>query len=352
MKKKRVWKSVLVVVLLTAIAVVVAEIVLSSSGKSVVQEVTTTTLPPGTPSRLTGELVSDEQIITRPVIMLKIDNSPLGRPQYNLDKADIVYEERVEGGLTRFIAMYQLHDSDRVGPVRSVRSSDPDIVDPMLGLFGYSGGIPAFINALHNSSAVDVGIDRLTDAYTRHRDAQHKGEHTLYADLGFIRNSELALRGGTPPQWFEFLGKGELFASAGARPSTGATVHMGTSISDFTWDPARKLWMRGTDNAPHMVATDNGQMVQLGYNNVIIQNVSYANTSYTDVARNPVDRVVSIGSGTGFALIDGKYVDINWSKANSDSVTTYTDKAGAPLKLTPGKTWVVLAPNGSPVTVR
>lgn len=104
-------------------------------------EVTTsTTLAPFAP--LTGLPLTDQARLGRPALVVKIENAPASRPQSGLDAADVVYEEIVEGGITRFLAVFHSADAEPIGPVRSLRPSDPDIIAPFGGLFAYSGGIP------------------------------------------------------------------------------------------------------------------------------------------------------------------------------------------------------------------
>lgn len=348
-KRKKIGIGIGVVVL---IALVVSSVVLfTQKGDTAEPLPTTTTLDKGAPMPLTGVLERNPNIRMRPVIMLKIDNSPDARPQRNLNLTDVIVEERVEGGITRFIAMYQTNDATPVGPIRSVRSTDAAFIDPFQGLFGYSGGIPAFVTMMRATSATDVGFDRLPNAYERIRGEGRSYEHTLYVDTNKIRSSDLAKKGGTPPAMFTFLAEGEVFAGTGARPVAAASINMGMTRGEFVWDPAKKLWLRNTDGQPHMTRTSAGTE-QLTANNVVVQFVPYRNTGQRDPSHAQVDGADLIGSGTGFALIDGKYVDITWNKSSSSDVTTFADTSGATLKLTPGRTWLMLAPTGAATSTR
>ena len=103
---------------------------------------------------------------SRPSLAVKIDNAPEARPQSGLDVADVVYEEVVEGGVTRFIAIFHSSAPALAGPVRSVRPMDPDILSAYHGLFAYSGGIPAFVSLMRKAPVQDVNVDVATDAYS------------------------------------------------------------------------------------------------------------------------------------------------------------------------------------------
>src|SRR4051795_9013931 len=138
----------------------------SSSTKSVssvtaTEPTTTTTAPPtATLAPLTGLPLEDASKATRVALIVKLDNANEARPQAGLIEADVVFEEQVEGGITRLAAVFQSNDASPVGPIRSVRTTDINIFSalnkPMLG---YSGGNKIFVAALHKSPIVDVGVD-------------------------------------------------------------------------------------------------------------------------------------------------------------------------------------------------
>jgi hypothetical protein len=108
---------------------------------------TTTTEAPKSPAPLSG-LPVDPEAAARSAVSVKVDNSPDGRPQAGLDKADLVYEEKVEGGVTRFIAIFQSRDSELVGPIRSLRTTDPSVVSAFGGVFAFSDGVAVSLRRL------------------------------------------------------------------------------------------------------------------------------------------------------------------------------------------------------------
>lgn len=119
---------------------------------------TTSTTVPGAVAPLTGLPVSPS-IAQRPAVIVKIDNDRAAPPQSGLDQADVVYEEVVEGGITRYLSIFQSQDASPVGPVRSVRGTDSDIVRPIGGLFAYSGGTPQYVSLIDSSGVKDVGAN-------------------------------------------------------------------------------------------------------------------------------------------------------------------------------------------------
>ena len=307
-------------------------------------EVTTTTLVPIAP--LTGLALTDQARLARPALVVKIENAPVSRPQSGLDVADVVYEEIIEGGVTRFIAVFHSTDADLVGPVRSVRPSDPDIVAPFGGLFAYSGGIPPFIQALQATPGItDVGVDRLDEgpdkAYTRR--PGRTAPSNLYSSTPKLFAAAPGTGSRPPGPFAEFLPAGQPFAAAGAAPAVNLTATVGLTAVVFNFDAASTTYRRGglVDGAGAVAPT-----------NVIVQFTAYQDTDETDQSDTTVEKAVTIGSGDAIILSGGMAVRGRWSKTSAGAYTTYTDADGAPIKLLPGRTWVELARNGARATTR
>ena len=154
---------------------------------------TTTTVPVVVRKPLTGEPVSSaDEIIARPALVVKIDNHPQARPQSGLNKADIVFEEIVEGTLTRFAAVFHSSDADPVGPIRSGRSQDVDMLGPLNGpVFAWSGGNGGVRNLIRNSDFINLDAG-FTPGYYR-RSGRGGAPHNLYS-------STAALWANVPPE--------------------------------------------------------------------------------------------------------------------------------------------------------
>ncbi len=303
----------------------------------------TTTLPPIAP--LTGLALTDQARLARPALVVKIENAPAARPQSGLDAADVVYEEIVEGGITRFLAVFHSTDADLVGPVRSVRPSDPDIAAAFGGLFAYSGGIPPFIAALHRAPGItDVGVDRLDEGsdkpYTRR--PGRPAPNNLYTSTSKIYAA--APQGPRPPGRFnDFLPEGEAFTAGGAAPATSLTVTVGITPVSFEYDQASKTYRRGG-------LVDGGGMVAAA--NVIVQFTNYTETDESDQTGAAVEKAIIVGSGDAVILSGGMAVRGTWSKSSATAYTTYTDANGSPIRLSPGRTWVELPRRGAAVSTR
>lgn len=304
---------------------------------------TTTTAPPRVAATLTNLAVAPEEI-ERPALSVKVDNSPQGRPQSGLERADVLFEEKVEGGVTRFIAVFHSQEADLVGPIRSLRTTDPAIVSALRGVFVFSDGVAKSLARLKGAPVSTVSEREGAGPFTYPR-----GKVRPWATYGSTAELRAAGRSDSrPPALFSFLAEGEAFAPAGVAPAARATIDFGGRTSaGVEWDPASGRWLRLTNGAPHVL--NDGS--RLSFANVVIQRTAYRGVGYNDSAGNKVDEAVVVGSGEAIVLVDGKQVRGRWSKPSPTAVTTYTDAAGAPIKLKAGNTLVTLPPAGNAVTV-
>ena len=203
-------------------------------------------------------------------VSIKIDNdSSAARPQTGIDAADIVWDEVVEGEATRFLAMFQSQVPDVVGPVRSVRLTDPLIVWPVGGVFAYSGGAKYAVDAINQAPVVRIDESAAGDAMFR--DSARRPPHNLYA-----KPSLLFTKGGTPvppPPLFDYV------VEAGRRPGRPASaVHIAFANQEFaptyTWDAASGTWKRSTRAGPFVVKSG----AQIAPKNVVVLPVVYGGT--------------------------------------------------------------------------
>lgn len=310
----------------------------------------TTTGALGPTALLTGLPLDDAGVRERPLLTVKVDNHPNARPQFGIDKADVIVEEKVEGNTSRFMALFQSEDSDKVGPVRSLRSTDPAWLKPEGGMIAYSGGIPQVKALLPKAGITDLGADNHGVKYYKRR-KDRPFEHGMYTITPVLR--ELTPKDSKAPKpLFQFRASGELFAGAGLTPVSNIQGRMGAGAAatsfDWNWDGATGTWKRGTDGKSHSI--ENAGPISM--HNVIIQFTPYRATPWRDRANSPVDEASVVGSGDAWVFSEGKVVKGRWSRPSDADITTYADSAGAPLKLTPGHTWLSLVPPGEPVTAQ
>ena len=288
----------------------------------------TTTAPAVPVAPLTGLPDPGGQSLTRPLLSVKIENSPEARPQTGLDVADVVYEQVAEGGITRFLAMFNSAIPDVLGPVRSVRAMDPDVVWPLGGIFVFSGGAAPNVALIHQAPVNTIDENNAGDAFFR--DRARRAPHNLFG-----RGPDLVARGGQPvpvPALFQYHTPGQTVTGD---PVSAFTVLFTKGFEpSYLWDAASKTWKRSYGFAP-FTATSGADIAP---SNVIVQLVGCCIDS-TGGARNIV-----VGTGTALIFTDGKVVHGTWSRPDKGQVTQFLDAAGQPVKLQPGRTWVEFMP--------
>jgi hypothetical protein len=300
-------------------------------------EPTTTVAASGT-YPLTGLPATDQAKARRPAVAVKIDNNAAARPQSGLDQADVIYEEFTEG-ITRFVVVFHSNDSSTVGPVRSVRPGDANIVKPLGGPLVISGGSTPVLGVI-NAASVRMITENDTD--TLRRRSGRRAPHNLYTSTEAMFRK--AGGGSAPPALATFLREGQQYAPSGVSPAATLTLVPAPNVrASYDWDQGAGAWKRSTDGRPHML--EGG--AQIAPKNVIVQ--------YTPYVNFPPDRKVRypevVGSGDAVVFVNGMQVKARWTKSGPGAVTTYVDSAGAPIPLAPGQTWVHLQEPGSAVTI-
>lgn len=308
----------------------------------------TTTAPPPPPvCPLTGLPAPGGQVPQRPALAIKVENLPQARPQYGLAAADVVYEEPVEGGISRFIAIYQCKDAARVEPVRSGRLVDPEIVDQYGDhpLFAYSGAIQPAVNAIDSSSLIDVGVNRAPlSAYWR--DGSRLAPHNLATSTAALYQFGAGVHApSTPPNPVFTYGP----LGSGATPT--ASVHIGYLYSDltWTWQQSAGVFFRSYSDTG---AANLGEGGQITASNVVVMHVKMYPSQYVEDATGIHENLLTLtGSGPAQIFRNGAEISGTWNRASLSDNTSYLDPAGQPVALTPGQTWVELVPDSVAVNV-
>lgn len=293
---------------------------------------------------LTGVVDETGAVTGRPALSVKIDNAPKARPQLALDAADVVFEEMVEGGVTRFIAVFHSTAPDEVGPVRSVRPMDPKIVSALGGLVAFSGGVPEFVSLMRRAPVQDVSFDVETGAYRWAKDRPKP--HNLMARPADLWSRADPDHSDPPPALFDFRGSEEAFGEAGA--ASVRVPYSRFAAPTYTWDAASGTWLRAQDGGPHLAASGD----QIAPHNVIVQFVSTRELSrVVDASGHAVVESIVTGEGDAWLFSAGRVAKGRWSKPDASDPTRYTDAEGNPARLAPGKTWVHFVPVGAPVAI-
>jgi len=265
-----------------------------------------------------------------PVLAVKIDNIVYARPQTGLGQADIVYVLPVEGGLSRFLAIFSSHFPPVVGPVRSARDDDLQVLRQFgRPAFAYSGAQPQLLPVVEHARIVDL-YDGLTGGY--YRDSDRIAPYNLYAHTsqllaeghGASRAHDIGFRFGPAPP--------------GGTPAAEQSVSYPAASFTFRWSPTAGRWLVWMDGARAMT-TDGGQ---LSAPTVVIQYTRVGTSRFPEWG-GPAPYAYSTGSGRAVVLRDGRAWTVHWSRPHGSDGTSYTTQSGQRMTFARGPVWVVLA---------
>ena len=301
---------------------------------------TSTTPPPPPPPPpvywpLTG--LESGEVAARPALAVKIENSVDARPQTGLNSADIVWEQVVEGGITRFVAVYHSTVPAEVGPVRSLRPMDAAIAGPLDGLMAFAGGLRPFVDA-----ATAEGLQVLGDEGSGfYRVKTRYAPHNLYADPAkLLARADAAHQTAPAAQFTVAAPDQQSTAVVAGAPAAALTLKLsGVSHPRWTWDPAGQ-WLRAEGNNPAVEADG----TPLRAANVVVLRVTVVNTPFRDPAGNPVPETQMVGTGEALVATGGRTLTATWTKNSAGEPVTLTGADGQPVLLAPGNTWVELVP--------
>ena len=294
---------------------------------------------------LTGELTSDFFLAQRRAVAVKVDNGGLRpRPQFGLAAADIVYEVLVEGGFTRFLAVFHSEIPDRIGPVRSVRSSDMDLLADLGTPYLASSGANSVVQremreAVNAGVLIDAGALRGVPAYSldRNRAAPHN-RFFHYTEL--LDSTAASTAPATVTPLFEY-GSTNPPEIAGAAAVTVAYSFYGNVVSHI-WDAGVGGWVRIQNGELHTTESDFGT-VEIAPTNVAVLWLPYK----TSAADPKSPQALSYGSGDALVLTAGVVHQAAWERSEGRRGFRLTGADGNVLGLSPGSTWVILANRGS-----
>jgi hypothetical protein len=287
-------------------------------------------LPLAGPTQLVSPFTGEPVKTLGRVLAVKIDNIVDARPPTNLTSADIVYLLPVEGGLSRIFAVYSSHIPNVIGPVRSAREDDLELLR-QFGRpgFAYSGATPHLVPFIARARVVNLYA--LTDYSAYFRDDNRVAPHNLYA-YGSVLRAEL--RGASRARDIGFrFGP----APPGGHPTTSFSVSYPEAAFTFRWSARSHRWLVWMDGTQ---ATD-AAGGYLGAATVIIQDTDVRTSRFREYGFRP-PYADSTGSGTAVVLRNGRAWRVHWSRPNPDGGTTYTLPSGARMTFALGQEWVVL----------
>jgi hypothetical protein len=290
----------------------------------------TPTPTPHHPTQLTDPFTGEPVKKLGQVLAVKIDNIVTARPQTGLQSADLIYVIPVEGGLSRFMAVYSSHIPTVIGPVRSARQSDLDILRQFgRPAFAWSGATPHLVPFIERAPISDLYALQVGGYY---RVGYRTAPENLYADpRTLLREAphastarDIGFRFGALP--------------AGGRVTASMTVRYPSATFTFRWSAKAKRWLVWMDGAPGEAAEGG----QLGGSTVIIQYTRIATSRFHEYGGRP-PYAISTGSGTAVVLRNGRAFTVHWSRPNLNSGTTFTLPDGKRMLFAPGQTWVMYA---------
>jgi hypothetical protein len=262
----------------------------------------------------------------RPAVTVKINNTSAAK-QYGIDQADDVYEEVVEGGITRLAAIFNSQAPDRVGPVRSVRKTDQSLVWPIGGIFAYSGGAAYAIASIDTAPVKQ--LDETRAGSMMYRDQSGYAPYNLFAHVDQMFNA-----GGTPvppPPLFEY--RPARAAITGTRAAAFTVGFAAGYAVTWAWDAKSQSWLRSKFGAPDIA----GDGARVRAKNVVVMFVQYLGGAGVEQSEAQL-----IGAGPAWVFTDGKLIKGQWHRTDQRRPATLVDAHGHPIRLTPGQTWVEL----------
>lgn len=291
--------------------------------------------PEGPAAPLTGVAATGPEVLTRPAIIAKIDNSDgsgclnTSRPHAGINQADIVFEIWVEG-ITRFAAVFHSTLPEVIGPVRSARSSDVDIIPAFRRpLFAWSGANDLVASELRRVGQFYVDVGHGSSWGSRYfRETNGRcAPHNLMLNPSEVYEAE----GGEPPQpVFTYRAKGAALPAGQGVATDGVKLTTGQPV-EWRWNRLAKLWERTQNGSPHV----DTEGVQINAENVLVLVTQYKNSS---TPGSP--QALSVGKGRALVYTDGKVVEGEWARSFAAAPWVLTDNDGKPIELTRGTTWV------------
>ncbi|MDR1387321.1 MAG: DUF3048 domain-containing protein [Propionibacteriaceae bacterium] len=283
---------------------------------------------------------------SRPAVAVKVENSTEARPQIGLESADLVYEQMVEGGITRYIAVYHSQLPSQVVPVRSLRPMDGPILAPLHSVLAFSGGQARFIDRASGLGSQVISHDGGDAGFSRV--SNRSAPHNVAGDVPIFLAQADANHQTPPPAVFSYARAGQSSsAQLNGQPASLLSIRISSAATPrWEWNVEQARWLRfeGTKAAVNAA----GQ--QFGAANVVALTVEVRNEGGLDPAGNPIPESIVVGQGSGLLASGGAVQAITWSKADEAAPMSFRGADGRPIRLTPGNTWIELVPTAGEYT--
>ena len=280
---------------------------------------------------LSGRVGSDGAIL-----VVKIDDTAAAHPQAGLEDADIVYIEQVEGGLTRLAAVYSSQIPAVIGPVRSARISDIEILEQFGRVaFAYSGAQKKLLPVIDAANLENLG-------------AQRQGRDIYANDPNRIAPTAMMLQAQRLMQKAKESGL-QIATSKSVGWRFSDSIDTGTAISsvkvswpassyEAIWSKDQNRWLLLTRGQANLAASG----VHLGPTTFVVQLVSITPSEYHDKVGGVTPFSATVGTGRGYILRDGKYIPAIWERPTAQEGTTWRTTTGEEIRFAAGQIWIAL----------
>lgn len=301
---------------------------------------TTTTVDDRPRSPINGLPVDDAEILERRVMAIKIDNHWNARPQSGILEADAIFEIRVEGGLTRFMAVFHSSDAEYLGPIRSGRPSDATLIRPFEAVLVISGGQPWI-----RSGISGLGVNYIGDVRPgMFRVSERFAPHNLYGNTIELRGvaDDRGLADDPPPvSLWEF---GELPEGDREEATAIRFTFSDTTTTEWVWDGTE--YLRNIDGEQSNWVTPEGETEQITSELLIaIVGDQYVASPPSGSSGSSVPATSTIGEGPFYIFSGGEIIEGTWAREDASEPFTLTDPDGEELLVPAGKPWISVVPD-------
>lgn len=280
---------------------------------------------------------------TRPYAIM-INNLGVARPlQSGLQDAMIIYEMIVEGGLTRYMAVFQDQNTERIGSIRSARHYFLDYALENDAIYVHHGNSPQAAADFKTLNIDRISVDASKTGW-RDKSLNVSTEHTLFTSIAKLnngvgnkrktRNKDFLLNYSETPI--------DLSTKEGAIKANNIEItYSGSVKTSYEYDESAQNYKRSVNGKAH---TDYVTKKQYTFKNIITYQVS--NTSLNDGSGKDRQTLDNIGSGEGYYITNGYAIPITWSKSSRSSQTVYKYKDGTEIDVNDGNTFIQIQPKG------
>jgi hypothetical protein len=287
------------------------------------------------PTCLNGGEIPKGMAQDDPAVAVKVENDPAARPQAGLEKADLVFEEIVEGGITRFMAIFHCGDAKKVGPIRSARFDDPKMALPFTSVLAYSGA-----NAIVQKELRKQGVTSLTEGMVGNplfrSPAGSISVHSVFADTGRLR--KYAPRRAKPPV-YDLFTRDTVTAGAEKAKDVKLNFEAGNTI-EYRFDDG--LWKRFEGGAKFMAASGK----QIAVPNLLVAEVRVDNSKHlVDIEGNPSPDIHLKGTGRALLFRNGLVEKGKWKVKKETAPPEFSTNKGDDFTFADGPIWIEMIPS-------